>query len=523
MATLNNVIAILYRREDVNEEEFDEEDRKKIEEQNESGVSLRHCTLTPLEILDGYETVVNGHRVFIPKNSNNSQMKMINDPAGQNDEFIYGFPIPVNEYNDSDKREIITVMKNEKLYNLILFQNFEKDRKDELVTFTNDYIRQGNITFIVDPTNYNSTLTMLHADVEVLKRNYPNAEMITVKPASNPEPQEETKKVEKAKPKIEIYSDKIFDEVSKYVACQDEAIKMISSIFARNYLAKNRNLKSNFILCGPTGVGKTEIFRQLAKAISLPIIQEDSSEFTAEGYVGRSVTSILTKLLVATNWDFKAAEHGIIYIDEIDKKAGDDLGVTRGAVIDAFLKMMEGHEYVVVTPEKKEEIIDTSRMTFVFGGAFSGIEKYADIDNGKIGFGRESKNIDPKLIYNPQTIMNFGLKPEFVGRCNVIALNSFHVPEFMELMHKSELSYLKLYRDFLMSARNIELVYDEDTIRAIAEKADKLKEGARGIKNIVEQALLLSEFYTLSSNYRKYKQLIITPETIEDNKKYILK
>ena len=108
----------------------------------------------------------------------------------------------------------------------------------------------------------------------------------------------------------------------------------------------------------------------MKSSISLPIIQEDSSEFTAEGYVGRSVTSILTKLLVATNWDFKAAEHGIIYIDEIDKKAGDDLGVTRGAVIDAFLKMMEGHEYVVVTPEKKEEIIDTSRMTFVFGGAF---------------------------------------------------------------------------------------------------------------------------------------------------------
>lgn len=523
MASMNNVIAILYQRTDVEEEEFDEEDRKKIEEQNKNGVPLRHCTLTPLEILDGYETVVNGHRVFIPKNSNNSQMKMINDPAGQNDEFIYGFPIPVNEYNDSDKREIITVMKNEKLYNLILFQNFEKDRKDELVTFTNDYIRQGNITFIVDPTNYNSTLTMLHADVEVLKRNYPNAEMITVKPASNPEPQEETKKVEKAKPKIEIYSDKIFDEISKYVVCQDEALRTISSIFTRNYIAKKPSLKSNFILCGPTGVGKTEIFRCLAKAISLPIIQEDSSEFTAAGYVDRSVNTILLKLLIAANWDIEAAQQGIVYFDEVDKKAGNDLSVTKGAVIDAFLKMMEGHQYMVETPDKKSILLDTSRIVFAFGGAFTGIEKYANIGNNQIGFARESKEIDPKLIYNDDSIIRYGLKKEFVSRCNIIVLNPFHVSELIKVMRSSEISYLKEYRDLLMSERNIEFIYDDNTIRAIAEKADKLGQGVRSIKKIVETAIAESEFYTMSSQYRKYKQLIITPETIEDNKKYILR
>lgn len=529
-----NVLAILYRRtnaDDENDEieELDEESEDKIEKTTDNESKMRHCILTPLEIVDGYEIEVEGHKLFKPKNSGNSSLYMINDAKSKDDEFMYGFPIEVNEYTDKDKRELIRSMKNDKLYNLMLFQNFKEDVEGELETFTIDYLRNENVMFIIKADNYDETEALLEADIDKLKRDYANVERIILR--TDPPEDAKVKEVEVKEIKAKgnnnhkeapsIYANELYNEVKKYIICQDEQIKTIATILAKNQAIDNPDLKNNFILCGPTGVGKTAIFKRIAKSTKLPMVIEDATEFTAAGYKGKDVTSILSDLFFVAQGDLEAAQKGIIYIDEIDKKAGTDLDVTRSAVIQSLLKMIEGQVYTISIGDNREIRFDTSRNTFAFSGAFSGIEKLAKKGN-TIGFGNKEEEITNEQLYNEETLTKYGLLPEFIGRSRIIAMNSLYAKEFAKILRESEISYLKLYRD-LLAKREIEFIYDDKVIEAIAEKAEKTGTGARALKSIIEKALEVSEFYTLSSGYNKYKKLIITPKTIEDNRRFILK
>ena len=221
-----NVLAILYRRtnaDDENDEieELNEESGDETEETTDNESKMRRCILTPLEIVDGYEIEVEGHKLFKPKNSGNSSLYMINDAKSKDDEFMYGFPIEVNEYTDKDKRELIRSMKNDKLYNLMLFQNFKEDVEGELETFTIDYLRNENVMFIIKADNYDETEALLEADIDKLKRDYANVERIILR--TDPPEGEKVKEVEVKEIKAKgnnnhkeapsIYANELYNEV----------------------------------------------------------------------------------------------------------------------------------------------------------------------------------------------------------------------------------------------------------------------------------------------------------------------
>ena len=542
---MDNVLVFLYKREllDENNDTISKDSEllsKLYKDKDEN--KIEDYVLSPIEIVEGkIKTDENGIDIFYSKDGK-YELKMIDEIAGINDEFVYAFPIDVESYNDEDKKETIEAIKNEELYNTYLLQSYSEKLNEMLNTFTYN-VYTNKVLVLINPYDYDESMATLIYDITDYADKLPENKMaiLTYESIQKLEEQNEEEKEEaisyESKPHKAIkysndyiYSDELYDEIRKYVISQDEQIRTISTIFAKNQRLDNPYMKSNFILCGPTGCGKTEIFRRLSSIANVPMIIEDATEFTAAGYVGRSVTSILSNLYNAADGDLKKAENGIILIDEIDKKASssNNLEVTKGAVIQSLLKMIEGHTYPIVVG-KKQIYFDTSRVTFAFSGAFSGIEKYVKYNDKneepKIGFGVkriDKKDIDKNELYNTQTLKNYGLLPEFIGRNRIIAMNKLSEKDLEKILRESNLSYLKLYREFLKTL-NIEFKYSSKVISAIANKAYEEDVGARSLQTIAERTLEVADYYITSSNASNYKELIITPKTIKDNKKFILR
>ena len=233
---------------------------------------------------------------------------------------------------------------------------------------------------------------------------------------------------------------------------------------------------------------------------------------------------MLAHLIDKADGDIERAQRGILVLDEVDKKAANgssDHDIYTTAVIDSLLKMMEGHEYSVPVEKGVEVPFNTSQLTFAFLGAFSGIEKLAK-NHKSIGFSTtQEREQTIKDLYNDETLKKFGLKPEFLGRCDVVvAMNQLSVDDFVRIINTSNKSQLLLYK-YLLRDIGIDFIYDDKTIEAIAKKANELKLGARSIKKIVDNTLAIANFQLFSRN--SYSKLIISPETIEDNHQYILR
>ncbi|MGB5867271.1 MAG: ATP-dependent Clp protease ATP-binding subunit ClpX [Arcobacteraceae bacterium] len=336
---------------------------------------------------------------------------------------------------------------------------------------------------------------------------------------------------------------KLKEHLDNYVIGQEEAKKVLSVALYSHYkridkpIFKNVEIeKSNIMLIGPTGSGKTLLAKSLAKIMDVPFAIADATALTEAGYVGEDVESILSRLLASADFDIEKAQKGIIYIDEIDKVANKSESATSGrdvsgeGVQQGLLKILEGGEvYVPIKGSRKSAgadtvLFDTTHVLFICGGAFVGLngddEKSKKFKPKTVGFLNKKDEENEQKEIESKDLISFGLIPEFIGRIPVIAtLNSLTIEDLIRVLKEPKNAIIKQYQA-LFELDGVDLEFTDDALNKIATMAENKGVGARGLRSIIEKIMLPLQ-YELPAQ-QNVEKCIITKDFIEDKEKVSL-
>lgn len=314
----------------------------------------------------------------------------------------------------------------------------------------------------------------------------------------------------------------IYNEITKTVISQDAAIKKILTAVYKNNRFNDTTMKSNIFVYGPTGVGKTEIFRTISRMFDIPILIEDITQYTPAGYKGSNAENILINLYNMANGDLEVAQRSILVLDEIDKKVGDgDRNFNKEDFLKELLKIIEGGTYNIGVEIHKSIKFDTSKLTVVVCGAFTDLYHKNGYDKRPIGYGKSLEINDKKIELSD--FVKYGIPEEFLGRFDtVVGLNPLKKEDYIKILKESNKSPLTVYVESFKNI-GIDLYMEDDIIEKIADEAVKIGVGGARTLKLITDKMLSEILYEVFDITDMNVSIGITKDTIENNKVYVIK